>query len=152
MLWRGEIGLSDANVTTELSVDDMENPQDREDGQNQMSPSAISMDSRNVSPAELIRAHCAVVAAEFVDGEKNGKDDDREGHKDFQQHAQESQEEVGVETALFDKGLVGRGEERDDPLPRALDRSGHSLALSDEVRLGPTGKMRVSQRSPLGQV
>lgn len=133
VLWRCEIGLSDADVASKFGVDDIQNPDDGEDSQYQVGPSALCVDSGDVSPAQLIRAYCAVRATVSVDGQKYRKNDNRKGYEYLQQHTQEAQEEIGVKTTFLNKGLVGCSEERYSPLPYTLGRSWDSFTFSNEI-------------------
>jgi hypothetical protein len=133
VLWRCEIGLSDADVASEFDVDDIQNPDNSEDGQYQVSPGVLSVDSGDVSPAQLIGTYCAVGATIPVDGQKYRKNDNREGYEYLQEHAQKAQEEIGIETTFLDKSLVGCSEQRYSPLPYALGRGWDSFAFSNKI-------------------
>lgn len=102
-----------------------------------MGPGALGVVRKlNVSPTQLIRTCCTTSATELVDGQKDGKNDDRKGHEYLQQHAQEAQEEVGVKATFFDKGLVRSDEERDGPLPHTFGRGRNSFAFGDKIGSG----------------
>lgn len=133
MLWAGEEGLAHANVSSEFLKDHIEEPGHEHDGQDCVCPQTMCKLLSNVGDGVSIQSMDFVRVSSLVDWQENGDDDEGSGKEELEQHAQEAQEEVGIEAALLDEGEVVGGEERVEPSDEASRRLRDSFAFGHEV-------------------
>lgn len=150
MLSTRQIVLSNFDVDSKLSVEDCADPNDDQDGHEQVSAIAARICRLHIAPSQRIQtSDSAGSIARFVAGidvlssavdviewDKSRQHNEANRNEDHQQSPQVSQEEVGIETALLNDFTIGEFEQVLDQSNQSRRRARSSFAFGDEVSFG----------------
>ena len=106
MLRACQIGLSDSNIAAQLIVDVVKDPEDRQHGEDQVSPQSTAynfgIDVADGEPTKTL-LRVAVGRRSCVDGEQDGQYDQQHWREDFEEHAKVADKEVRVQSTFLNE-------------------------------------------------